>query len=223
MNLDELKSQWEAHDAKLDRVLRLNLRLLQAPALNQAETAMRRLAVWLAVEVVLNLVAIAWLGSFLASHVGEPRFLLSALVLHLSAILATIGAVHQIVTIRRLDWSAPVVAIQKQLETLRVQRLRAVLGTFLLAPLLWTLFLIVGLEGLLGVDAFVTFPLAWLFANIALGMLVVAVGLWIARRYASRMRRSPRLQSFLRDLGGHNLAAADRYLHTLTQFEAEQN
>ena len=57
MNLDELKSQWEDHDAKLDRVLRLNVRLLQAPGLNKVETAMRRLTGWLAIEVGLNLVA----------------------------------------------------------------------------------------------------------------------------------------------------------------------
>jgi hypothetical protein len=222
MELDDLKRRWEDLDGKLDASLRLNARLLAGGTLGKAETAMRRLARWLGIELLVDLVAALWLGSFLAEHAAQVRFLLPALVLDLGVIGLLIAAVRQLVAIHRLDWSAPVVAIQQRLESLRVERLATTRITLLLSPLLWTPLLIVGLESLLGVNAYELFSGAWLLANLLFGLAVIPIAIWASRSYADRLERSPLVRRLMRDLAGHNLNAASASLEELARFESEE-
>jgi hypothetical protein len=221
MTLDDMKQRWEAQDKRLDTVLRLNTRLLQAPVLGKAESAMRRLARLLGIELLLNFLAVLWLGSFLWDHLSEPRFLLPAAALHLGVIALLGAAIHQLVAIAGLDYSAPIVEIQKRLESLRAQRLRATMLTLLAAPLAWTPLLIVGLESLLGLDAYALFSARYLIANALFGLAVIPLALWVSRRYAERMGRSPLVQRLLRDMAGYNLNAATGFLSRLARFEAD--
>ena len=63
--------------------------------------------------------------------------------------------------------------------------------TLILAPLLWTPLFVVALEGLFGVDAYASFGLPYLVANVTLGLVVIALGLLGSRRYAARFSASP--------------------------------
>jgi serine/threonine-protein kinase len=221
MNLDDMKQRWEEQDRKLDAVLRLNARLAQASTLSRAETAMRRLSRLLKIEVLLNFGLVLWLGSFLGDHWTEVRFLPPALVLDLGAIALLAAGIHQLIALGNVDYDEPVVTIQKRLGSLRAQRLRATMLTLLVSPLLWIPLLIVGLKGLLGLDAYAIFDHDWLLANVLFGVAVIPVAVWLARRYADRMERSPLVQRLLRDLAGHNLNAAADFLDRLTRFEEE--
>jgi hypothetical protein len=221
MELEDLKRRWEENDAKLDRSIRLNTRLLQSAMLGKADTSTRWLSRGLTFELLLNLVAPLCLGMFIANHVGEVRFLVPAVVLHLCAIAVLIALVHQLVAIQRIDYSAPIVEIQKRLESLRVERIRTTVWTLLVAPLLWTPLLIVGLKGLFGVDAYVSFGAGFLAANALFGLLVLALALWVSRRYAARMGRSPLVQQLMQALSGQSLADATQILRAVARFEEE--
>lgn len=59
-------------------------------------------------------------------------------------------------------------------------------------------------------------------SSAGLGIGVIAVGLWTARRYADRMQRSSLVQRLLRDLSGYNLNAATGFLRSLSRFEEEE-
>jgi hypothetical protein len=221
MDLDDLKQRWEDQDRKLDAILRLNTRLLQAPALSKAETAMRRLSRLLQVELLLNFGMTLVLGSFLGDHGTEARFLIPAVVLDLCVILHVVAGIHQLIALGKIDYSAPVLMIQKRMESLRAQRLRATMLTLLVAPLLWTPLLIVALKGLLGIDAYATLPGDWLAANLLFGLAVIPLAIWMSRRYADRMAGSPLVQRLMRDLAGYNLSAAAGFLSSLERFEEE--
>jgi hypothetical protein len=223
MELEDLKRRWEDHDRKLDAVIRLNASLVRGSALSRAATATTRLSRLLLVELLLDLVLVVWLGSFIADHITQPRFLIPALALDLGAIALVRVYVLQWAALRSLDYSAPIVAIQKRLGALQVQRVRAVKWVLLTAPLVWTPMLIVGLKGLLGVDAYAILPHAWLAANLAFGAALIPLAVWIARRSADRMERSPLVQRILRDLAGYNLNAAVGFLGSLARFEEEES
>lgn len=223
MELEDLQRRWEEYDAKLDRSIRLNTRLLQTALRGKADTSTRWLSRSLTFELLLSLIAPICLGSFIANHVGEVRFLVPAIALHLCAIAVVIATVHQLVAIRRIDYSAPIVEIQKRLESLRVERIRTTIWTLLAAPLLWTPLLIVALKSLLGVDAYDSFGPGFLAANVLFGLLVLALGLRISRRYADRIYRSPLVQRFMQDLSGRSLAKATGFLGALARFEEEEN
>lgn len=221
MDLDDLKQRWEEADRKLDASLRLSTRLLRESALGKAARATSRLSWLLLPELLLNLGLVVWLGSFIADHFAQARFSIPAVALDLGAIALLIAQGHQWVALRGIDYSAPVVAIQKELGRLRLQELRVFKWVMVTAPLAWTPLLIVSIKGLLGLDAYVLFSGAWLAANVAFGVAVLLLAVWISRRYAERMERSPWIQRLMRNLSGYNLSAAAGFLSSLARFEEE--
>lgn len=222
MELDELKQIWEKQDAKLSDSLRISRQLLAASGLGRTESALGRLSRLLVAGLVVDSLAVLWIGSFLAEHVAEPRFFIPGAAIHLGAIALLVTGARQLVTLKRIDFGGPVVAIQQRLEALRVERLRAVKWTFLFAPLGWAPLLVVGLKGLFGIDAYAIFDAPWLIANALLGVLVLAAAIFVSRRYADRMGASPFVRGLMRDLAGHNLAAAQSHLDTMVRFAEEE-
>ncbi|MBK9090849.1 MAG: hypothetical protein IPL90_18125 [Holophagales bacterium] len=222
MELDDLKRRWEDQDKKLDASLRLNTRLLNESVLARTDTALQRSSRLLWFELALSVVAVLWTGSFLAKHISEPRFLIPGVGLHLFVIALILAGVRQLVAIRTLDYSAPIVVIQKRLESLRVERVRATKLTLLCSPLIWTAVLVVVPKGLFGVDVYAIFGAAYLLANLLLGLLVILLAVWISKRYAARMERSPLAQRLMRNLAGHSLNAAVDFLSSVSRFEEDE-
>ena len=221
MDLQEMKDRWAEYDRKLEASLRLNTRVLREINLGRVDSALKRLSRLLVFELVQDLAAVVILGMFIASHIGEMRFLAPALLLDACAVAFAIKSIRQLVALHRLDYSAPVVAIQKQLEALRIERIRVTKWVFTLCPLLWIPLLIVALEGLLGVDAYLFLDGAWLAANVLFGLAVIPLMLWAARHFAGRWQGSPLLQSLMDNLAGRSLVAATGFLSALSSFEEE--
>lgn len=221
MELDDLKRLWQEQDARLDIVLKLTRRLVQQPALEKAAARMSRLTLWLWFELVTSLGVVAFLGWFKVAHLLHPGLLIAGSVLQLAAIALVVASIRQLAALSKLDYSAPIVTIQRQVESLRRERLRATQWTLVASPLLWTPVLIVAMKVLWNVDAIAAFGAAWIAANLAFGAAVIVAAVWASRRYADRMSRSPRLQKLMRDLAGQNLAAASGYLESIDRFERE--
>jgi hypothetical protein len=221
MELDNLKKQWERLDAKLDAAMRLNRRVLDERVLNKAAKAMARLGWSIAFELALGVVAVLMTGSFVADHILEPRFVVPGLVLHVFMI-AQIGVlVRKIMMTRQIDYAAPLLQIQKRIESLEILSIRTVVWTLLVSPVLWAALLIVVPKGIAGIDVYAGLGLKYILANVVLGLAVIAVGLLVSRRYADRFPASPLGRKVMRGLAGHNLAAAKRHLESLSQFEKE--
>lgn len=221
MELDDIKSRLEQLDGKLEAAVRLNRRVLDERVLDKADRAMRRLAWALGIELALGVITVLLTGSFVGDHVREPRFLLPGLVLHIFVIGQIAMLVRHTAATRQIDFGASIVEIQRRIESLRVSMIRTTLWTFLLSPLLWPPLLIVGLEALLGIDAYEALGAVYLAANVGVGLAVIAIGLVVSRFFADRLSSSPLVRSLMRDLAGTNLAAAQGFLDSLSRFETD--
>ncbi|MDB4967510.1 MAG: hypothetical protein JWN44_3199 [Myxococcales bacterium] len=221
MDIEELKRLWQEMDRKLDAGLTLNRRAVRALDLATVRTALGRLAWVVAFELAVNLVGVVALGSYAADRVGSGawRMALPAVALMLGGIaLLAVGA-RQWTALRALDYAAPLVAMQKQVEAIRMGRIRLTAWILLVAPLAWTPLLIVALDALLGIDAYARLGAAYLAANMAFGVAVLVGMRWASRRFAHRMSRSRVLTRIMKDVAGHNLAVAEEFLRTLAAFE----
>jgi MFS family permease len=210
MELDELKEKWAEHDRKLDQSLRLNRQLLREMYTRRAKFALGRLAAMLAAGSLFMLIVIVLLGRFIALHWSTPRVSLPAIVLDLAAIAVLAALVAQIGLAMTIDYNQPVAEIQKRLETLRKFRIRYIQAIILTTWLAWAPIFIVVTRGVLGLDV------RWIAINVALGLAVPALVIWIFQKFAPRMS-----QKFLNELAGYNLKAASGFLTTLAEFEKD--
>lgn len=221
MELQDLKDRWNDYDRKLDANLRLNTRVLREFGLNRVGSSLRRLTRLIVFELLMGLLAAVLLGSFIADHLGEVRFLAPAVALDLFVLYFIGWAIRQWVALNSLDYGEPIVEIQRKLELLRIDRIRMTKWVFLLSPLLWIPLLIVGVEGFLGLDAYAILDTAWLAANFLFGLAVIALALWVSKRYSDRLQGSPLARRLTDALADRSLNEAAGFLGTLSSFEKE--
>jgi hypothetical protein len=221
MTLEELRDQWSACNTKLQASLRLNAQLLHESRIRRADSMLRPLGRGIIIELLVNIVAVALLGLFMADHIREPQFLAPALLLDLGAILLVIAGGRQLATLTSLDCSVPVIVLQRQLEALKLFRIRTTKWTLLLAPLLWTPLLIVALKGIFGIDAYADFDKPWLIVNFLVGLAVIPLLLWVSNRFSSRLERLPFVQQLMNDIAGRSLAKTLAFLDSLANLEHE--
>lgn len=230
MDLDDLKARLAEQDAKLDQALRLNTAVVRELQLAKTKSSLRRLLPGILFELILAIVAVVWLGDFIAGHLREPRFAVPAVLVDICAIALLGLCIRQLAMIGSLRYSQPVVTVQKELGTLRILRLRTTKWTMILSFALWFPVLLVLLKGFLGVDLWLILGevgrrdgnfVAWLAANVLFGLAVALVILWVSHRYADRMDRSPAIQRLMDDLAGRGLTQALSSLDSIARFEME--
>jgi hypothetical protein len=217
-DLDEMKEVWTANDKKLDQSIRLNRELLNAATLSKARSATQRMSWALGLEAVIWFAMIVSLGSFISHLAATLRLSLSAAALDIYAIAMLAATVRQIVALRKIDYSRPVTAIQKQLEMLRVLRIRITQRALLGGTVVWAPFLIVAARAFLGLDILNSL---WLWVNVAFGLCLIPLAVWLSKVFGERMGRFPFIQRVMNDLAGRNLNAASEFISKLSEFEAE--
>lgn len=218
LELDEFKQKWAELDRKLDVTIRLNRQVLNAAKLNQTRSSLKRLALYLGIELAMWVVIIGALGNFIYEHISVPQFALSAIALDVYSIGMVVLLGRQITAALQIDYGEPIAVIQKQIEALRVGRIRAIQWAVLAGLVVWVAFLIVVCKVAFGVDIYEP---AWIWSNVAFGVAMIPLAVWVSKKFSDRMDRSPFIQGIMRSLAGYNLNAAADFLATLNRFEED--
>ena len=221
MELDDLKALWKETDRRLEAMepaLRLNLRLAQAGALDRTRSKLRFVSVVLWYEAGVSALAALLVAFYLVDHVGTVRFALPATALQLAAILTLGYAARQLVSLHQIDYSGPVLSIQRGLAEFRVVRARWNRALMFSAQLLWTLLIVVVPHGLFGFDIYRAFGLPWVAANLVFGLAVVGAAVWVSRRFPAASRSSALLRWLGDDLTGRRVAEASAFLDDIAGF-----
>jgi hypothetical protein len=219
MRLDDLGAELRACHAAAGSSLHVDPSRLRRAGLRATGSALGRLKAWLLLGLALDAGALLGLVALVPARFGTLR-LLAPLLLGAFAAAQALFAARQLWGLGRVDLGGPVVAVQRELERLRIARIRVVKWTLLLAPLLWIPLLAVTLDVALGVNAFAVLDPAWVAANLALGVAFIPLMLWASGRLADRFGGSSLLRRLLRDVAGSNLDAAIEFLDELARFEA---
>lgn len=221
MELDDFKSTWRSmnhaagpgatDDAELLRRLRRE-RVRGGVALAQG---------WPLFDLLAGLLATWLLVAFIERVGWQLRFLVPALQLYVAALAGIVASAWQLARLRGLDYAAPTLHLQRELARLRLVRTRVTQAVLLLAPLLWVPLSIV-LARAVGVDLYRAFGAPWLAANAALGLAVIPLGIWAARRFGPRLAQTSFGRALADDIAGRSLAHAQAELEALSRFEREE-
>jgi hypothetical protein len=215
---DDLRTLWQQLDRRLDAMapaLRTVERLARERAVRRARS--RFVVPWLAFgwELALGVAGVVLAGSYLARVWSEPRFAVPALILHVAAILAIVVAARQIHGLATLDLAAPVVEAQRRLAELGLLRARSNRAILFASPLVWAALAVAVPHAVVGLDVVAAFGPGWVLGNFGVGVAVLALGFWAARRFpAARW-----LRALGDDLTGRRLAEASERLADLAGIE----
>ena len=106
----------------------------------------------------------------------------------------------------------------------RRRSVRARLNRWLLisCPLLWALLIIVIPHGLIGLDLYHAFGVAWVLGNLGVGILFLAIVGWAIWRFPDWARKSTILAWLGDDFTGRRVAAVSGQLEEIAAFESEE-
>lgn len=221
MELDELKATWQALDRRLAQHNRINLELFKEKKLEKARTSLRPLF-WgqLAQMLFLGLPLVLLAGCLWAGLESTPPLplLLAGIFVHAYGVATIALAGGTMGLIRTIDYSAPVLVIQKQVAKLR--RFYIINGMIAGLPwwLMWVPVLIV-LSGLAGVDLYARAP-SMVWTGLGIGVAGLLATGWLHRW--SRGGKRPKLAKAMEDsVTGGSLLKAQRVLEEIAQFEKE--
>ena len=219
MEFEELKAAWHALDARIEVGHALNAKVFIELKLERARSALRPLWWLVSMQLAISLGAVVLLGSFLADHWYLPRFAVPAVLLDVTAVMLIVSAIGQLRVLNTIDYSQPVVAIQSKLTELAVRRAREVRWQWLLMLPLWVPLAIVVMQGIFGVDIYRSFGARWIAANVAFGIVLTPLVVWLARHFGNSRDEIARRP--IDDLAGRRLAEAQTRLDEVVAFETE--
>lgn len=223
MELDELKATWQALDQRLAHGNRLQLQILREGKLDKARKSLRPLFWGQLVQMLFGLpfvllASLLWMRTGASTQPLPLPTLVAGIFVHAYGIATVVLAGCTLGLISALDYSAPVLSIQKQLAKLR--RFYLINGMIAGLPwwLMWVPVLMV-LSGLSGIDLYAKAPsLVWIGLGIGVAGLLAT---WWFHRW-SRSPRRPRLAKAMEDsVTGGSLRRAQSLLDELASFERE--
>jgi hypothetical protein len=223
-DLEQLRSEWMARDAKLEGAIRLNAWFARDAWLEKQRAQVLRHAPWNRFERASFVLTAALLGWFLARNYHDMKFFLPAFLLMAWTIVMAIAGIRQRRAMRDLDLGKPLVVLQKEFATLRLERLQTLKWAFLTGQIVWWVpFVIVLFKGALGVNLYALSDfmprfMAW---NIVAGILFIPLALWLTGRYGAILQRAKLGERFTDLLAGADIAAARAFLDRLARFESE--
>lgn len=219
MEADDLKRAWQHLDQRLQRQHALNLQLLTDRQLDKARARLRPLYRGQLVQIAGGGALALLAGSSWPGFVAVPHLLAAGLLLHAYGVLMVIFGARTLWMLNRVDYAAPVLAIQRQLAELRRVRARAGVCLGLSWWLLWIPFAMLVFVGLFRVDLYSAAP-RWVLAGMAVGAAGLLASWGLYRR--SRDPRRPRLAKFVDDsVIGRSLRDAQAQLDEISRFEQE--
>jgi hypothetical protein len=210
---DEFQQLWKAYDARLQRSLRLNQRLLEDIRSRKVRTSFNWQIVFKLMVIILG---IGWnivLGSLLWAFRSNPVFVASAGLIILFTSYAIAGYFLQLLLMLQINLSKTILATQRQLaqlETVIVWTLRV---SFLQAPVYAFLFVPKVLPP--GVA-----PLYWTIEGLV-ALLLGGVAIWLYRRITVKNAKQGWVKKMVDNEGGKSIARAQAFIKEIEEYKKE--
>lgn len=223
MELDQLKSTWQSLDRRLAQHNRIQLQLLRDGKLEKIRSSLHPLFRGQVAQILFGLPFIL-LAALLWHQAGRLPSPLPASTLAAGILVQAYGIAVVVLAgctlgmIRSIDYSAPVLEIQKQLAGLRRFYILNGMISGLCWWFLWVPLLMV-LTGLGGVELLAREPLL-VWSGLGVGAAGLAATAWFHRW--SRSPRRPRLARAVENsVTGGSLRRARQFIDELERFEQE--
>ncbi len=214
MDLDEMKQAWTDMSLRQDGIEALLRAGLRDRRMDRARGALRPLWWGQILQLAIGIALAGCGGALWASHLHMPGVLVCGLVVHAYGLLLIVFAARNLYLIHRIDYAAPVLAIQHRIAALRAFRVRvetsvnAVVGCFIWIPVLWVIL------ALYRVDLWSPAFVRWGIASGLAGLLAVVVVVWVMRRMGHGRKIDD--QS-----AGRSVLRAEAALDEIARFERE--
>lgn len=218
MELDELKAAWQSLDRRLQQHDAINLQLFKHTKLEKARSTLRPLLWGQVLQMLLGIGLVVLGVACWTRNTDVPGLLATGILVHAFGVITIAAAGITMGLVGNIDYSAPVLKIQRQLA--RLLRFYTLNANACGAPwwVMWVL-VVVAFAGLGPVDPQASTP-AWIWISLAIGVAGL-LGTW---GFFFWRRRTPAQHAdegtCIAD-GADGIRRSQRILDEIAQFDRE--
>jgi hypothetical protein len=216
--LDDLKSAWQTLNRNLERQHALALHQFRENKLTRFRAGFRPLVTGQVIQIICGALLALVAGSFWVDHLGIVHLMVYGLSLHLYGIMLIVFAARDLFLIKRMDYAAPVLALQKQIADLRAWHLRAGLWFGVAGCFIWIPLILMSFYGL-GADVWRRNP--EIVGGFVLSGLICLGVLYGIVAWSRRPGREKLAKNLADSSAGRSVKRAQSVLEELAQFERE--
>jgi hypothetical protein len=216
--LDDLKSTWQTLSRNLERQHALTLHQFREIKRSRFRSGFRWLVIGQIFQIICGLLLAFFAARFWINHLGVVHAMIYGNSLHAYGVMLIIFAARDLELIRRLDYSAPVLELQKQIAALRQWHVRSALWFGITGCLIWIPF-ILAIAYSAGADIWVRNPgvVGWLVVSGLVPIaLLIGVVLWSRRPGDGKLARILEESSV-----GRSVNRAQALVDEIAQFERD--
>ena len=218
MNLEELKSSWKNHEIQLNEDFEFNTKKLKEAQMKKSKIHMRKLLFFRVVEAIIFFVIATALWGYIVNHSGFSAPVISAVILNLFSHIGFAGSIVQIVLITRVDYSEPVLDVQRRIAKVQSHGV-SLLRLLLLSVPFYLAYIFLGWELLFGFDLFPNMDLTWFIIQIIFSALLIAPTFWLIRELGKRVPNYRWIRHLRENAAGRQAVAAVGFLNELNDFQ----
>ncbi|MEK6481119.1 hypothetical protein WJR50_26490 [Catalinimonas sp. 4WD22] len=219
MELDEIKSIWSAYDKKLEQSWKLNLSLLRRTNLDKVKSKLRNLVFLHAFTLAFSILQIILLMYFVAVHADELHFLAAGTTLLVWSFMIAYSAADQLSKINEMDYSAPVMEIQKKLISIKLSIIKYLRLSILIIPL-YIAHILFWFELLFDVDMYLVANQQWWVGQIIFTLVVmVPLTIWLYKKLSPKNVNKSWMKKLISGSGGKQIGEAFTLLDEIQRFE----
>ena len=177
MKAIELKDILEAYDQRLDKNLSLHVSALENINLKKSKKTTHTILNYRIIEVISFSFLAIYLSHFVATNWGDTHLAISGIIVNVFTLIALAGSIGQIVLLKQIDFSKPIIEIRKKIELVNSHSLLFVKLMFLSAPVWWS-YAIIALDIFLGLDLYVHLDPGFVLRYLAINVLLIIPLVW---------------------------------------------
>lgn len=220
MDLSNLQETWNRLEQKLEKSNRINLELLRKVNLGRVQNKMQSLVWQQAITIAFYLLAGIHFIYFSATHWENWHYVISGGILAVWSFIASAGAIHQLQLILTIDYSMPVLQLQKKMITIKISIIKNLrIGVWMLP--FYMAFVVWISELLFGIDFITVTNFSALSWNFILSGLLIPVAWWMHRKL-NPMNADKDWLNWLIQGSGSQVGEAMEFLNQIDEFEREE-
>ena len=218
MEAVELKMIMEVYDNKLDKILHLNKSSVNELQLEKSRNSTKRILMYRFFEVVIFNFLAMFLGWYIANNLDQTHLVISGVIVHVFVLFASVSSIGQVVLLRQIDFSKPIVEIRKKIELVNSHGLLFIKLIFLSAPVWWS-YAIVVVDIFLGVDLYVHLEPDFVVRYLVINFLLIIPLVWIFNRLSYKNLHIKWVRKTIGLFTGIKTMKALEFLNDIEEFE----
>lgn len=218
MEAGELKTIFDAYDAKLNEKLSINVTSLTRIKLDKSEKQTQNSLKYRKAEIILFSLLAIFIGHYVASNWNQTHLAISGIIVCVFILIALSGSIGQVVLLQQIDFTKPIVEIRRKIELVNAHGLLFIKLMFLSAPVWWA-YVVVGSDFLFNIDLYYQMDADFVLKYIMVNALLIIPIVWFISKLTYKNVNIKWIRKTLKFFVGSKTIEALEFLKDIEEFE----